>query len=123
MQGNNNMMNQDMQRMQQEAIRRVQEMQSRAKANLQTNTLQDKNNRENNQSNPNPQEKVEKNESKNDIDRNDNKTKHIKKEPIANIFDSLMQDSERTLIIILILILVSENADISIILALMYLII
>lgn len=40
-----------------------------------------------------------------------------------NIFDSLMKDQERTLILILILLLVDEGADMGLILALMYIII
>lgn len=40
-----------------------------------------------------------------------------------NIFEALMEDSERTMILVLILLLVDEGADMGIILALMYLII
>lgn len=43
--------------------------------------------------------------------------------PLNNMLDTLMQDHERTLILILILLLSSEKADTSLILALMYLVI
>ena len=43
--------------------------------------------------------------------------------PLNNILDTLMQDHERTLILILILLLSAEKADTSLILALMYLVI
>lgn len=42
--------------------------------------------------------------------------------PIGNIFDSLMADSEKTLILILLLILMEEKADSGVIMALMYLV-
>lgn len=42
--------------------------------------------------------------------------------PVGDVFDSLMADSERTLILVLLLILVEEKADSGVILALMYLI-
>lgn len=42
--------------------------------------------------------------------------------PIGDIFDSLMADSERTLILILLLILMEEKADSGVIMALMYLV-
>ena len=42
---------------------------------------------------------------------------------LAGLFDGLLQDGERTLILVLILLLVSEKADTSLIFALMYLVI
>lgn len=42
--------------------------------------------------------------------------------PIGDIFDSLMADSERTLILVLIILLVEEKADTGVIFALMYLV-
>ncbi|MFR1804909.1 MAG: hypothetical protein ACLSWS_23195, partial [Faecalispora jeddahensis] len=42
---------------------------------------------------------------------------------LSNLFDGLLQDGERTLILVLLLILVSEKADTGLIFALMYLII
>lgn len=43
--------------------------------------------------------------------------------PVKDIFDSLMSDSERTLILVLILLLSEEKADMGLIFALMYLVI
>lgn len=43
--------------------------------------------------------------------------------PVKDIFDILMSDSERTLILVLILLLTDEKADMGLIFALMYLII
>jgi len=42
--------------------------------------------------------------------------------PVGDLFDSLMADSERTLILVLLVILMEEKADTGVILALMYLI-
>ena len=42
--------------------------------------------------------------------------------PVKDIFESLLSDSERTLLLVLILLLVQENADTGLIFALMYLI-
>ncbi len=42
--------------------------------------------------------------------------------PVKDIFDSLMSDSERTLLLVLILLLTEEKADIGLIFALMYLV-
>ena len=42
--------------------------------------------------------------------------------PIGDIFESLMADSERTLILVLIILLVEEKADTGVIFALMYLV-
>lgn len=91
-------MDNDMRKMQQDAIHRVQEMQSRAQKHL--------------------QEEPKKNEAL-------PQTK-IQQEQTAlpeTLFDSLMKDSERTLILMLILLLFTENADTSVIFSLLYLII
>lgn len=97
----------DMSRMQQEAIRRVQEMQSRAQQNIRSNTSEPPRNppRE-----PEPH-------------RNELAAEHHAENPLSDIFGSLMQDKERTLILVLLLLLVDEKADTSLIFALMYLII
>ncbi|MGX8701309.1 hypothetical protein [Caproiciproducens sp.] len=42
--------------------------------------------------------------------------------PVKDIFDSLMSDSERTLLLVLILLLTEEKADIGLVFALMYLV-
>lgn len=53
----------------------------------------------------------------------ESKIQPIDKKPVPNgIFDALFQDKEKSLILILIIILLSEKADESIILALIYLI-
>lgn len=96
--------NNDMQKMQEEAIKRVRDMQRRAKISVDTSVVKDTN-------------------SKNHKQKNTDLKKEDKGNPISSIFDSLMSDSERTMILILILILSSEEADMGLILALMYLII
>lgn len=93
--------NNDMKRMQDEAIRRVRDMQKRAKTSVNNAVVEKVQNEE-----PKPIE-----------------TKSQTANPLNNIFDSLMSDSERTLILILILLLSTEEADMGLILALMYLII
>ena len=86
----------EMHRMQQDAVRRVQEMQNRARQAV-------------------------------DHSRQEQSVAAAPPKPqgaqgIAPL-DALMQDSERTLILILILLLSSEKADMELLLALMYLII
>lgn len=103
----------ELQRLQMEAVKRAKEMQNMAQRATYNNS---KNNRKmmNNNSNRNFEPKQEKNEA--------SQAKNQIKMP-KEIFDVLLKDSERTIILILILILTNENADPSIILALMYLII
>lgn len=67
---------------------------------------------------------------KREQEKQDLTTEKLKQQPeitqpsnSINIFDSLMKDQERTLILILILLLVDEGADMGLILALMYIII
>lgn len=117
----------DMQRMQQEAVRRVHEMQRRAK---QTLLASEKKNdatpqKEIDATKPdlNDQTQVlgikqsEKQERKN--------TKCINIKPTFNknfdLFSSLTNDSEKSLILLLILLLLDEGADLSLVFALMYL--
>lgn len=97
----------DMSRMQQDAIRRVQEMQSRAQQNIRSGTREP------------PREPPREPEPP----RNELVTEHHAENPLSDIFGSLMQDKERTLILVLLLLLVDEKADTSLIFALMYLII
>lgn len=114
----------EMQRMQQDAIRRVREMQSRAQQSL---------NRTPQNPAPPPEPSPPTREP-------------VREQPAApasnplsglagllspggassslnNLFDGLLQDSERTLILVLMLILISEEADTGLIFALMYLVI
>lgn len=103
----------ELQRLQMEAVKRAKEMQNmaqRATYNSQKgNRRPMKNNKNSNQS---------KDENSQNTSTNVNKINMPKE-----IFDVLLKDSERTIILILILLLTNENADPSIILALMYLII
>ena len=94
-------MDNDMRKMQQEAVQRVQEMQSRARHHLKEE----------------PQKPPPKNEEK-----------PVTAPPVSpseknvTLFDGLMQDSERTLILMLALLLFTEQADPSVIFSLLYLI-
>lgn len=110
----------DIQKMQQEAIKYVNNMRARSKfssnikdiSHLGTD-IPENSNFENS-----------KIENDNNIHKDkDDKPKSIKKDPLSDIFDIIMKDKERTLILVLILILTSEGADTSLVLALMYLII
>lgn len=110
----------DIQKMQQEAIKYVNNMRARSKfssnikdiSHLGTD-IPENSNLENS-----------KIENDNNIHKDkDDKPKSIKKDPLSDIFDIIMQDKERTLILVLILILTSEGADTSLVLALMYLLI
>ena len=117
----------DMQRMQQEAVRRVHEMQRRAK---QTLLASEKKIDATQQSAPNatkpdlndqtqllPIKQSEKQQDKN--------TKCINKKANSNknfdLFSSLTNDPEKSLILVLILLLLDEGADLSLVFALMYL--
>lgn len=102
----------DMRRMQQEAVQRVNEMQSRARRHLREEP---------------PEESRPPEEHREELPA-------VAEEPIrqsgaiappapgATLFDGLMQDSERTLILMLILLLFTEKADTSVIFSLLYLI-
>lgn len=95
----------NIQDMKQEAIKYVNDMRAKSKFNSNTkfNT-----------------------ESKNGTFKDDeykDKFKKNERSPIQDIFDALTKDSEKTIILVLILILTREGADNSIILALIYLLI
>lgn len=127
--------NDDMQRLQQEAIRRVREMQSRAKVNI------DNTNKEVNHSVPQNNDKKKPSRTKDPLKdahyilptepKPSNKQRNIhKEEPVIpkqkqssslDFMGSIMKDKDRTLILVLILILSGEDADLSLILALLYL--
>jgi hypothetical protein len=95
-------MEQDLQKMQQEAAHRVHEMQSRAKKHLQEEPPKQP---------PEPPKEIT----------------PEKAEPIPasaeapNLLDGLLQDSERTLILLLILLLSTEQEDLSAVFSLLYL--
>lgn len=109
----------DIKRMQQEAICRARDMQSRAKPNSQQNKECEPPHHE-----KEPQRKENKPVRQEEHRNTTNPIEIISQNtPIHGILDVLMKDSEKSLILAIILLLVEENADISIILALMYLII
>lgn len=101
----------ELQRLQMEAVKRAKEMQNMAQRATYNNQKNNGRPMNNNASNNQNKEKNKQNLAKIPI-----------KMP-KEIFDVLLKDSEKTIILILILILTNENADPSIILALMYLII
>ena len=130
-----NEQNNDMQRLQQEAIRRVQEMQSRAQQSLNSTTRE--NNMDSSYQNSSPphagspahHEPFRQEQAHHDPAPQLNLSgmrpmpdMNHQMNPVTNIFDKLLQDHERTLILILLLILVDEKADTELIFALMYLI-
>ena len=117
----------DMQRMQQEAVRRVHEMQRRAK---QTLLASEKKIDATHQSAPNAtkpdlndqtqllpikQSKKQQDENTNCINKKANSNKNF------DLFSSLTNDPEKSLILVLILLLLDEGADLSLVFALMYL--
>ncbi len=124
----------DMQRMQQEAVRRVKEMQKRAKQSLVAGTRYSESNNlnahvsngsENKMSEPSIDENKE---SKKQSEENENKNiQHKKRLSHAtnkfDFFSELLKDREKSLILLLILLLVDEGSDMSLVMALMYLII
>ncbi len=124
----------DMQRMQQEAVRRVQEMQKRAKQSLEAS---EKHIELNKAENLTSQKKVSDNgdipeqtkdpcliQKVNNLSENtDSKQNLAKTNGKMNIFSALLNDREKSLVLVLILILVDESSDLSLILALMYLMI
>lgn len=124
----------DMQRMQQEAVRRVQEMQKRAKQSL---AAGEKHIELNKAENPTSQKEVSDNgdvpeqtkdpyliQKVNNLSENtDSKQNLAKTNGKMNIFSALLNDREKSLVLVLILILVDESSDLSLILALMYLMI
>lgn len=119
-----------MDRIQQDAMRRMQEMQARAK--IQQPHAQQQNTQQGNMGHNPPQTSsaAEKRAARRSpsTKRNSPGKNAGGKKPIASpahndLLGSLFEDKERSLILILILILSSEKADSSLILALMYLII
>lgn len=123
---------QDMQRMQQEAVRRVKEMQKRAKQSLVAGARYSDSSEENSFENK-VQEKpdvIEQTENLSlvqtvgKINKNtDSKQASSKNSNNFNFFSALLKDREKTLILLLILLLIDEGCDMSLVVALMYLII
>lgn len=122
----------NMQRMQQEAVRRVREMQKRAKQSLVANSNYNNSNEElvsGNKTTQNPDitEQINISESLQSKNNNPEETKNTKKLHKNNdnfeVFSKLFDDHEKILILLLILLLVDEGCDLSLVVALMYLII
>ncbi len=102
--------NNDMSRMQQDAIRRVQEMQSRAQQSLRSSPREV-------QHEPPPHAT----ENHALPAAREMSAEHHSENPITDLFGSLMKDKERTLILVLLLILIEEKSDTSLIFTMMYL--
>jgi hypothetical protein len=113
--------NYDMQRLQQDAIRRAREMQARAQSYAAQQQPAPP------PPPPEPQRHIPPAEPRHTPPRehapqgNREQPKN-QLNPIGSIFEGLMKDSERTLIIVLILLLVEEKANPEIIFALLYLV-
>lgn len=129
--------NYDMQRLQQDAIRRAREMQARAQSSAPTLNIPAARPApvQNRPAPPvvpppppvrhtPPQEQHVPSETPAPRHRDDPEQEPMKGllSPIGDIFGSLMADSERTLILVLIILLVEDKADTGVIFALMYLI-
>lgn len=117
----------EMQRMQQEAVRRVHEMQRRAK---QTLLASEKKNdvipqKEPNATKPALNDQTQLLPLKQNEKQQDENTSCINKKANSNknfdLFSSLTNDPEKSLILVLILLLLDEGADLSLVFALMYL--
>lgn len=122
--------NYDMQRLQQDAIRRAREMQARAQINtVPINRPPPKIAVPIQEAQPRRESPAPPKEAPEPVQRRepplpalDNTNEHPKGlNPIGDIFEMLFKDSERTLILALILLLVDEKADTGLIFALMYL--
>lgn len=120
----------DMQRLQQEAIQRAREMQARAQS-----AVGQQPRRPAEQRAPAPgsvpvrhgperhiPEQHEPKSTEAEPPRPEAELKNSLPGPVRDIFDTLMEDKERNLILIMLLILMEEKADTGVILALMYLI-
>lgn len=124
---------QDMQRMQQEAVRRVKEMQKRAKQSLVAASTRYSDSNEVDNFENRTQKKpdiIEQTENLNLIQNVDKENKDTNsKQALSknsnnfNFFSALLKDREKTLILLLILLLIDEGCDMSLVVALMYLII
>lgn len=113
--------NPDIQKMKQEAIRYVNDMRAKSKFNTNSKVMPNINATAFKNS---VQEKDKPNNKNNNVHKDKDDKPNIKKnDPVSDIFNIIMKDKEKTLILVLILILTSEGADTSLVLALMYLLI
>lgn len=124
----------DMDRIQQDAMRRMQEMQARAKIPQQQRAQSQKSGapQAQNEKQHTPQQTQHTQRAMHGapVPQRETPPAHVPEEkhsglsaPHSDLFGNLLEDKERNLILILILILSGENADSSLVLALMYLII
>ena len=132
----------DLKKMQQEAIRRVREMQSKAKRNIYSSAQPNSNNNPsnlhhsnktiNNLNNNNHIANMQSNEvhnlhnqqpEQNNSKKRVRKLKLKKSFGLENVFDMLTKDSEKSIILLLIVILMEEECDNMLILCLIYLLI
>ena len=106
----------DLQKMQQEAVKRVQEMQKRAKISLEYSNLGINRQKEN------TKETLPQSEPKNDFNKLILANKERKNENNIknNSLDALIKDPQKGLILLLILLLYDEKSDLGLILALLY---
>lgn len=127
----------EMQKLQQEAVRRAQEMQARARAPQRDPHVPGGMTREQRRpeffvggpssAGDQPQPEPEREEQPAGCPPAPPPERHptpsLPQKGMQDIFGALMSDSERTMILVLILLLVNEGADMGLVLALMYLII
>ena len=101
----------EMDKMQQEAVRRMQEMQSRGKPSAVTQSA-------------NSEQKQIREEQKNPVPvHNEEENCEIASNKQKSFFESIFHDKERSLILLLLLLLSTEKTDTGLILALVYLLI
>lgn len=116
----------DMDRIQQDAMRRMQEMQARAKIQqprTQQQNIQQGNTGHSSQHAHNAQHVASPSQRETPPAKMPEEKKPMVPSAHGDLLSSFFEDKERSLILILILILSSEKADSSLILALMYLVI
>ena len=117
----------DMQRMHQEAVRRVHEMQRRAKQTLLASEKQSEEapQKKSEATKPDLNDQTQLLRIKQSEKQEHENTKCINRKSTFNknfdLFSSLTNDSEKSLILLLILLLLDEGADLSLLFALMYL--
>lgn len=105
-------MDNEMRRMQQEAIHRVNEMQARAKQKLQGSGNAPSRSPDGNVPPPSPPEVPDR--------VPEERPAAAPETNLQDLFDALMEDRERTMILVLILLLFTEQADTAVIFALLY---
>ena len=107
----------DIRRMQQEAVKRVKKKKKRAKISMEYGSLGINNKERTGLSNVNNKLINTKSEF---LDVTEENKTTVQKDLFSNPFNFLVKDPERSLILVLILLLADEKADIGLIFALMY---